>query len=658
MKAEETKLHKILEQSSQYVIPLFQRTYSWTNKEWQVLWDDIMDLIEADTPKIHFLGSMVSMRTISPAEPEGITKYLLVDGQQRLATIFIVLIILRDRALQEGNHKLANEIQEKYLVNKFSDGDDFFKFMPSETDKEVFMAYIKETVPQQDGSMVRAFNFFHRKLQDKRLNITNIKKIIISSFSIVNIELHDQDNPYLVFESLNVKGKPLTQADLIRNYFFMRIDIPYQANIHQTYWKPMDMNLGEHLTDFIRHFLMRNGATIKQTDIYYTLKERVTKENAITSLKEIHAYSHFYDKILHPEKETIYEISKYLKRLNRIEVTTAYPLLLICYYHYTYGKITVPEFVETLKTLENYLIRRSICGIPSNQLGKIFPTVVSQVADKEHTQFVEQIKNILLTKNYPKDSELKEAFMEAKMYGGDKGTRTKLILEIIEESFQHKEMVKIDKNYTIEHIMPQTLTESWKVYLGDDWENTHEFYLNNIGNLTLTAYNTELSNGTFAQKCQQLNSSHLELNKYFTPYMMWGREAIEARAADLAEKSIRIWSYFGNANAEDMMKNNIKSSPYKLEILGQTIIVNNWRDVLVATFNEIWSFDPEKFDILLGIYARYLSKDKNFFKSAYRELSNGYFISVNFAIKDSQKLCKQAFIETDLPLESWKPICY
>lgn len=653
MQANETKLQKVIEGTVQYVIPLFQRTYSWDKKEWQVLWDDIVELCEMESPRTHFIGSIVSLPTVSV--PEGVAKYLLIDGQQRLTTIFILLTLMRDNAKEENNMRLADEIQERFLVNKFSEGHDFFKLMPTQSDRLVFTNYIKGVENTQNTQISLAYEFFKKKLRQKdTITADTIKRVIISSFSIVSIVLDVWDNPYLVFESLNAKGRPLTQSDLIRNYFFMRIHVNHQEDVFKTYWQPMQESLGSNLTEFIRHFLMRKGGIVKQTDVYYSLKDKISTENVVPYLQELTKFSTFYEKLLNPEKETVREIKKYLIRLNRIEVTTSYPMLLTCYSSYSEGEITENEFIEILQILENYLIRRFVCGISTNQLNKIFPAVCPQLIGLTHNALIANFKEALLTKGYPKDKEFVSRFVETKMYGGgDRAIKTKLILETLEASYQHKEMVDIDKKYTIEHVMPQTLTDWWQEHLGRDGGDIHELYLHNIGNLTLTAYNSELSNDTFLAKRERLKESHLELNKYFAEQEVWNKDEIEVRAAYLAEKAITIWSYLWRDNLIYTSNDVTGTSPKQLYILGERINVGSWRDVLEATLNTIAMLEPEKFEIIASNYPKYIGKDKSIFR-AMRELKNKYFVEVNLSAKDIQKLCNLAIESIDLTSDDWK----
>ena len=283
MKANETKFLSILEGTKQYVVPLFQRAYSWEAKQWTTLWEDLLTLCENDEPKTHFIGSLVTMP--SQSVPEGIPKYLLIDGQQRLTTTLILLIVLRDLAKEQRDENLSAEINETMVVNRFKAEPDYFRLLPTQVDREQFCNLVRGANPNTEGKLVECYNFFRGKVKQSKAEISDLKQVITSRLSVVSIVLDPDDNPHLVFESLNATGQPLTQSDLIRNFYFMRIHMNEQEKVYNNYWKPMENNLGKDLTEFIRHYLMRNGNNIRQTDVYFTLKDKVEPGKALDSLR-------------------------------------------------------------------------------------------------------------------------------------------------------------------------------------------------------------------------------------------------------------------------------------------------------------------------------------------------------------------------------------
>lgn len=651
MQAKETKLQDIIEGTKQYVIPLFQRAYSWTEKEWDVLWKDILELCEADNPRTHFIGSIVNMPTVSV--PEGVAKYLLIDGQQRLTTLFLLLTVLRNKAREVQNQEFGDEINNTLLVNPYKKGDDFLKLMPTQIDRETYKNYINGKQNQNENQLTKAYSFFDKKLKQIQIEPEKIKKIITNYLSLVSIVLDPDDNPYLVFESLNAKGRPLTQADLIRNYFFMRVHVDEQEQIYSDFWKPMQLELGEGLTEYIRHYLMKDGSSVKQSDVYTFLKEKVSTDNVVSYLKELRKYSIYYKNIIQPEFETEKSLQKYFNRLKRMDVTTVYPLLLNFYDDYENKIIGKEIFVEILKVLENYLIRRFICNISTNSLNKIFPIIYPQIKSKHPDNYVLGLKVLLQNRNYPKDNEFSNRLKDSKLYGTkDRNTKTKIILESLEEYFNNKERISFD-NLTIEHIMPQTLTTQWKNILGADWQDTHELYLHTIGNLTLSAYNPELSNDDFQSKKNIFSISNLDINKYFSSITQWTKDEIEKRAELLVQKALEIWSYLGNDSAVDITSSGVKgTSPHELFILGQKFDVQSWRDVLIQTFNTISELEPEKFEIIQQNFPRYISKNRAGLNTP-RELNNGYFMDVNLGAQRIQKLCIQAIETIELTSDEW-----
>jgi len=287
-------------------------------------------------------------------------------------------------------------------------------------------------------------------------------------------------------------------------------------------------------------------------------------------------------------------------------------------------------------------------------LNKIFPTVYPLLTQKYDSNILNGFKFILQGKGYPKDSEFALRLKEAKLYGaGDRLVKTKLMLESIEEYFNHKEAVPFE-NLTIEHIMPQTLSVWWQNHLGVNWEDTHDLYLHTLGNLTLTGYNSELSNYDFDNKKQLLNESHLDLNKYFVDKAKWTKEEIESRAEGMSKLALQIWPYFGQENSSPTDLQEVTgTNPIKVKILGQNFNVGSWRDVLEQTLNTVADLEPEKFDILAHNFPRYIGKDKSKFR-AIRQLQNNYFFEVNLSAQSIQRLCYQAMETIELTSDDWE----
>jgi uncharacterized protein with ParB-like and HNH nuclease domain len=543
MQAKETKIQSLLDSTRQYVIPLFQRPYSWETKHWEALWQDLAELCEEEQPRSHFIGSIVNMP--SRSVPEGVTKYVLIDGQQRLTTIVVLLAAIRDHARrQEGN--LADKIDDILLKNRHQEGTDAYKLLPTQVDRPAFRAIIDAGTPPKDDPVSNAYRFYDRKLRlNPQIGLEKLYNVVRNHLVLVSIVLDKDDNPYLIFESLNAKGKPLAQADLIRNFFFMRLHPNSQERMYDDHWRPMQESLGDSLTEFIRHFLMRDGGSVKKDDVYVTLKDRIEnhgQEQIVAYLKELATFAKYYARLLDPKRvELRPAIAERLDRLNRNEATTAYPFLLRVYHDLETDAVSGDEFAAVLDCLETFLLRRFVCGVATSGLNRVFPQLYGQAI--QIGGLVDGVRTILADKNFPRDQQFREHFGTAKIYGGDRSPKARLILDRIEVAYGHKEQVDLGP-LTIEHVMPRTPTEWWQRHLGEDWEAVHAEWLDTVGNLTLTGYNSEMSNGDFDSKRVHLQESHCELNRHFIDVETWDEQAIARRGEILADQALKIWPDF------------------------------------------------------------------------------------------------------------------
>ena len=271
---------------------------------------------------------------------------------------------------------LSQEIEETLLTNRFKQGNDVWKLLPTQADRKAFIQLLEVGDVAQQTRIAKAAAFFKRRLRSPEApDLETLKKVIVDNLMLVSIVLDPDDNPHLIFESLNAKGKPLSQADLIRNYFFMRIHVDDQEQLYEKSWEPMQERLGDSLTECIRHFLMKDGAIVKKGEVYFALKERAdgkSQQEVIVYLQEVSRFADYYAKLLQPDGESSPKLRERMKRLNRIEVTVAYPFLLNVYNDYANEQIDEDEFSDVMEVIENFMIRRLVCRVPTNQLNKIF----------------------------------------------------------------------------------------------------------------------------------------------------------------------------------------------------------------------------------------------------------------------------------------------
>ena len=546
MKANDTQIRIFLEGTKQFIVPLFQRTYSWKKENIQKLWEDLEDT-KNDKESTHFFGSFVTMPV--PSSASGVSQYTIIDGQQRLVTIFIFLATLRNRIIEiNSKYEKKDEINEVYLINKYH-RENKYKVVPTEADRNIFFAILNEVNPLVDGShlIAETYRFFSNKLSaiNDLGELVSLKDTMLSKFSVVDIRLENEDDPYLIFESLNAKGIPLTQADLVRNYLFMRLNPNKQQNVYDKIWFPMQENLQESLEDFIRHYLAMDGNVPNYNKIYARFKEIADKkakseEDVIDIMKELLNYSKYYYILLYPENESEEKLKRYFEKLDRLEVTTSYPLLLKLYDDYANKKLSIDDFAECLQVIETYIVRRAVCGIPTNVLNKYFPTIYNSL---DQTNVVHSLKNKLKSgtgaRRMPDDDEFKQCLQERKLFG------SRILQYLLEEleRYNNKEVVNFEE-LQIEHIMPQTLTDEWKKELGSGWELTYQKYLDTLGNLTLTGYNPEYSNKLFIEKRDMkkgFKDSGLQLNRDLAKLEKWTEKEILDRAKELSRIGLEIW---------------------------------------------------------------------------------------------------------------------
>lgn len=545
MYAEAVPLHKILNSNLQMIIPIFQRDYSWKGEQVRILWEDISKLYKNTEKKesfTHFLGPIVKLE-VSQSSVDT-RKFYLIDGQQRIITLMVLLSCLRNIVKKD---ELLRKIEAGYLLNYQEKGENRYKLVPSEGDRNNFKKIIDGDMNLLDSKLKDTFNFFTKELKSYKneSDLEKLRGIIINHLFLVNIDVGRNEDPYLIFESLNAKGTPLTQADLIKNYIFMKIqEEEKQKKLYKEYWRPMEISLRDGLEWFFWKYSLREGTFVKIKRTYANLKSELetnNQKNAETELKKLYKFSVYCDKMLSPEKEPNEELRKRFIRYNRWEINTSYPFLFNLYEDYSNNKISVYIFCEILDIIESFVIRRFFCKEPTNKLNNLFIRLYKKL-DKNN--LIRSLKKEL-SDDCPDNEKFEGGLKTFPIYSSG-SEKCSLILETLEESHRHKEPVKFDK-IQIEHIMPQAdgdpekLLDEWKNMLGEDYVKVHSECLHRIGNLTLTGYNQEMGMKSFSQKKEKLKDSHFELNKYFDNLNKWDRDEIEKRANIIAKKAVEIW---------------------------------------------------------------------------------------------------------------------
>ncbi len=511
MKATEAKLLDFLKKSPQFVIPIYQRTYSWIEQQCRQFWDDIMRAGSSEAIAAHFIGSVVyiekGLYQVSSQSP-----LLVIDGQQRLTTAMLLLEALSrhlgDSEPIEGFS--AKKLRNYYLLNPLEDGERGYKLILTQTDKDSLLALVTQKPLPTDGSLriQENFDFFDTQIAQLGGNLEQLCRGL-AKVIIVDIALsRDQDNPQLIFESMNSTGKALSQADLIRNFVLMGLDPNHQTELYQDHWRPMEVEFGQegygdYFDSFMRHYLTVKTGDIPRIDgVYDAFKQHAHKAEVLAAgvdelVADIHTFASYFCAIA-LGKETDKQLAAAFKDLRELKVDVAYPFLLELYHDYSQGQLKHEEFYSAVRLLEAYVFRRAICAIPTNSMNKTFATFHKAL---HKDRYLESIKAHLLSlptyKRFPSDEEFKRELSHRDLYNFR--SRSYWLRRL--ENFDRKERVSLH-DYTIEHIMPQSenLSIQWKNELGTEWERVHETLLHTLGNLTLTGYNSEYSNRPFAEK--------------------------------------------------------------------------------------------------------------------------------------------------------------
>lgn len=553
MDAKAKPIQEILHTGDQYIIPLFQRYYSWKIEHWRRLCDDLRAVLAAEEQRIHFLGPMVCSSTKHvPGSPP---TYHLIDGQQRMTTITLLLAAIRDEARDRGVPLLANQITEQYLVDPYRQDLERFHLVPRLGDREAFVQIVEGHWEKADQELqiCQAYRFLRRQVAflargDAEARLKRIFHTVADRLHLVVICI-DGENPYEIFDSLNSTGLPLAESDLIRNYVFMQVPMKEQDSFHAKQWLPFERMFdatGDYpaldLTAFYRDYGMRDGAYTERSAAFQTYREQ-TKASGSTpgeQVAELVRYAGYYLKIQRPSTCADAQIGNALRALRMLDVGTATPLLLHLMERHGTDQIDKATLVAVLGDLASFVLRRSVCGDSTRTYGRWFVEAITAIKRDVRGD----LRNYWVRRGWPDDASFVDELAHFPIYKREH-RKCRLILERLEESFGHKEQVVLDK-LTIEHVMPQAIGDSpdgvaWRAMLGADWEADHTTLLHTLGNLTLTGYNPELSNREFAVKQGALLDSHVVLNKHFKDTGAWNRQAIETRGAKLARTVAALW---------------------------------------------------------------------------------------------------------------------
>lgn len=598
-----------------FIIPLYQRNYDWKEENCQQLFQDLLKLHESNR-KTHFFGSIVS------SIQSGTEDRYIIDGQQRITTVSLLLIAMvnayKEGLIKATDAKLVEKIFKRYLVDEYQEDERKVKLKPIKKDMQAFDSLLYRPKEQyvKESNVTRNYDFFYDKIIHAGLTIDELFETI-KKLEVINIRLDEDDDPQLIFESLNSTGLDLSEADKIRNYLLMSLTPVEQDNLYTRYWNPIEEFTKYDPSSFVRDYLtMKQGKIGRVDKIYFIFKEYAEAINVdrATLLEDMYHYAKIYSQV---DNATIgtEKLNRKLNQLRTLDSMIAYPYFMAFFDYASKVGLAENEIYCILDVIEAYWARRIICNLPSNALNKVFATLhrdvlnhINKATDDTATPYIDILIYVLLKKGrssvFPSDVEVKRDFKTRQVYKMPANARM-FILERMEnqDNNERHDVVKelTDKNITIEHIMPQTLSDRWKTALGEDWERIQEQYLHTMANLTLTAYNSQYSNLTFIEKRDMdkgFKDSAFRLNNSLKSCEQWTEKELEARQKELQTVFMRLWpmptttfkplkreAESISLDDEDYEFTGKKLQAYILH--GVRYAVNTWKEMLVLVCGHI-----------------------------------------------------------------------
>lgn len=565
MDAGKKILLDLLTGSLRFVVPVYQRRYSWGEAQCRQLWADIVTA-GRHPERTHFTGSIVWMQE-GGIGPDGVSRCLLIDGQQRLTSVTLLLIALAEYAREHPEELRFSAdmlIDRGYLVDKYATGEGRYKLTLSGDDREVLHSMCDHVAapdrpnPANTGSRLEANLDLFRSLV-AAIDDANVVWNGLQRLEVVSVTLDQgHDEPQLVFESMNSTGLDLETSDLVRNYMLMGCPMAEQNTLYADYWLPMERVLGNLSFDAFLHDWM-----------VVTLKKPVTKGRAMyaefkrfaadSSLLRMERVRNLLENMLEYAKYYAaikgvvaagsgdMNVDQHLDLIQKLDSTVTDPLVMYMFAAWKHHCTNRDGLLRMLADLESYLFRRMVCSVSSNGLNKLVPSLIVRL-DSAEDDLAETFAALLITETakatrMPTDSEFRQALLGENLYRP--AWRCKYLLAGL-ENYNHPKDPRSFSEYTIEHIMPQNAMAhaEWRNMLAD--LDRFPLLVNSLGNLTLTAYNSELSDGTFEQKKNRAvggyDSEYLSISAELHDALRWDEQKIAQRGARLADLALQVWA--------------------------------------------------------------------------------------------------------------------
>ncbi|GAA8867219.1 DUF262 domain-containing protein [Helicobacter pylori] len=536
--------------STIFSIPVYQRNYTWEEENCEKLLQDIISI--SQNKKTHFMGSITYILHLIDDEKSlrKLQEFVIIDGQQRITTIMLLL-----KAIET---KIPNEEIKKEIDNLLNLSGQRLRLKPIKSDKEAFDLVMQNRSHEIQGvSHIRSnYKFFTKALEDYLSKGVRIEEIygVFLRLKIVAVGLElGEDDPQVVFESINATGVQLKGLDLIRNYLMMGENSDKQKHLYETYWIPLENWLGERdLNDFIKTYLriyFEDRFKEGEHEVYYMLKahHRDNFPNDIQGLmSDMREYGRIYQIFLdrdhyflhRGDPQQLANLRLRVKDLTKIKFGVAKPFVLRCARDFEEGKLDYENFHEILQILISYFVRRSVCGDPTPALTRVLYSLYRQLGENVSADTLKRyLGKSVGQAAFPNDDKIKAAFAMRNAYAANQVCKF-ILLEI--EKLSNAEPPK-EEDLEVEHFYPKTPTQEWRDMVGD-YFTFEQDYLNNFGNLTLSGQNQRLGNKPYEAKIRLMEEySSLHLNDYFINNThSWGIEEVKARSEYLADKFCQV----------------------------------------------------------------------------------------------------------------------
>ena len=544
MKSTIVTLGHVLYAPSQYVIPVFQRSYRWEMPQWEKYWSSLVEIQQAGKVGNHFMGFLVFIQggTMQPGQN---ARFHLIDGQQRLTTTSLLLAAIRNVAKRNQQDDLAKEAHDYYLVHPLKKGENRYRLLPKAQDAATYIAIVDDEAIAP-GRMADALQWFDSKVSELAGRNSDQLRMLFDTvcqrleFMCATLE---NENAYSIFKGLNSTGVPLGQSDLIRNFIFMHVHPDAQDEFEQEVWASLESKFTDAtgrpdqtlISRFFRDVLMSDGEYVQPTDTFSAFEGRhvSTGFSPLALGRQLLQWARFYTVILGRSNDADPSVARALGELNKLDSSTTAPLLLSLFKMRAEKLIDDKGLAKTIEMLRGFIFRRFVVGETSRGYGQMFVRAIAATI----TNPVEALERFLLERGWPSDAHFIEACSLLPLY---KRGYARELLEALERAREHKEMANLAATQ-IEHILPQTMSDAWRAELGDDAERVHAEWLHRPGNLTLTAYNQEIGNQPFAIKRARFNESNVVLTREVSLNTKWTEAEILARGTRMAEAAADIW---------------------------------------------------------------------------------------------------------------------